>query len=92
MDKIQETQMNQKCPVCSGELRKDIIKEDIWVDGKLLIIDNFTAKVCMHCDESIVDYNTMKKIENLVEKFKHKVIRGTEYIAYEIDASAPINA
>ena len=84
--------MNQKCPVCSGELRKDIIKEDIWVDGKLLVIDNLTAKICMHCDESIVDYNTMKKIENLVEKFKQKVIRGTEFIAYEIDAAASMSA
>ena len=84
--------MNQKCPVCSGELRKDIIKEDIWVDGKLLVIDNLTAKVCMHCGESIVDYNTMKKIENLIEKFKHKVIRGTEFIAYEIDASELMSA
>jgi YgiT-type zinc finger domain-containing protein len=36
--------MNQKCPVCSGELRKDIIKEDIWIDGKLLVIDNLTAQ------------------------------------------------
>lgn len=84
--------MNQKCPVCSGELRKDITKEDIRIDGKLLVIDNLTAKVCMHCGESIVDYNTMKKIENLVEKFKHKVIRGTEFIAYEIDAAASMSA
>jgi YgiT-type zinc finger domain-containing protein len=55
--------MIQKCPVCSGELRTDIIKEDIWIDGKLLVIDNLTAKVCMHCGESIVDYNTMKLMQ-----------------------------
>jgi len=84
--------MNQKCPVCSGELKKDIIKEDIRIDGKLLVIGNLTAKVCVHCGESIVDYNTMQKIGNLIDKFKHKVIRGTEFIAYEIDAAAPISA
>ena len=84
--------MNQKCPVCSGELRTDIIKEDIWIDGKLLVIDNLPARVCMHCGESIVDYNTMKKIETLVDKFKHKVLRGTEFIAYEIDAAASMSA
>ena len=84
--------MNQKCPVCSGELRKDIIKEDIWIDGKLLVIDNLTAKVCVHCGESIVDYNTIQKIENLIDKFKHNMIRATEFIAYEIDATAPVSA
>jgi YgiT-type zinc finger domain-containing protein len=84
--------MNQKCPVCSGELRKDIIKEDIWIDGTLLVIDNLTAKVCTDCGESIVDFNTMKKIENLIDKFKLKEIRGTEFTAYEIDASASMSA
>jgi YgiT-type zinc finger domain-containing protein len=84
--------MNQKCPVCGGELRTDIIKENIWIDGKLLVIDNLSAKVCMHCGESIVDYNTMKKIENLIDKFKHNEIRGTEFIAYEIDAATSMSA
>jgi YgiT-type zinc finger domain-containing protein len=36
--------------------------EDVWVEGELLVIDNLPAKVCLHCGESIVDYNTMEKI------------------------------
>jgi YgiT-type zinc finger domain-containing protein len=83
--------MNQKCPVCSGELKKDIIKEDIWIDGTLLVIDNLPARVCIDCGESIVDYNTMNKIETLIDKFKNKVIKGNEFTAYEIDGAAPIS-
>jgi len=58
----------------------------MWVDGELLVIDNIPAKVCLHCSESIVDYNTMKKIEKIIEKFRHKEIASTKFTAYEIDA------
>jgi len=88
MGSLQETQMTQKCPVCGGQLKKDKIREELWVEGKLLVIDNLPAKVCMHCGESIVDYPTMKKIENIIEKFKHKELAGTKFTAYEIDAKA----
>jgi YgiT-type zinc finger domain-containing protein len=53
-----------------------------------LVIDNLPAKVCLHCGESIVDYNTMEKIEKIIEKFKHKEIASTKFTAYEIDAMA----
>ena len=88
MDSTQETQMTQQCPVCGGQLKKDTIREDAWVEGRLLIIDNLPAKVCQRCDETILDYTTMKKIETIIEKFKHKEIIGTKFTAYEIDAMA----
>ena len=88
MGSSQETQMTEQCPVCGGQLKKDNIMEEVWVEGKLLVIDNLPAKVCVHCSESIVDYPTMKKIENIIEKFKQKEIAGTKFTAYEIDAKA----
>jgi len=77
-----------QCPVCGGTLKEENIRENIWVDDKLLVIDNLTSKVCMICNESIIDYNTMKKIEKIVEKFKHKEIFGIRFTAYEIDSMA----
>jgi len=88
MDKPQETKMNLNCPVCGGQLKNDKIRENIWVDGKLLVIDNLPSKVCMRCDESMVDYKTMKKIEKIIEKFKHKEIEGIKFTAYEVDSVA----
>lgn len=73
--------MTQKCPVCGGQLKKDKIREEVWVEGKLLVIDNLPAKVCAHCGESIVEYPIMAKIEKIIEKFKHKEIAGTRFRA-----------
>ncbi|MBU3967986.1 MAG: type II toxin-antitoxin system MqsA family antitoxin [Euryarchaeota archaeon] len=88
MDSTQETKMTLQCPICGGQLKKDKIREDVWVERELLVIDNLPAKVCLHCGESIVDYNTMEKIEKIIEKFKHKEIASTKFAAYEIDAMA----
>ncbi len=92
MDKSQETQMIQQCPICGGQLKEDTIRENVWVEDKLLVIENISAKVCMNCGESVVDYNTMQKIEKIIEKFKHKEIAGHRFIAYEIDAVAAASA
>lgn len=92
MDCLQETKMTPQCPVCGGQLKKDMIQEDVWVEGKLLVIDNLPAKVCQHCGESIVDYNTMEKIEKIIQQFKHKEIVSTKFTAYEIDAMAKAQA
>ncbi len=88
MDSAQGKKMMLLCPVCGGQLKKDKIREEVWVEDELLVIDNLPAKVCQHCGESIVDYNTMKTIERIIEKFKHKEIASTEITAYEIDAAA----
>ena len=88
MDSSQETKMILKCPVCAGQLKMDMIREEVWVDDELLVIDNLPAKVCLNCGESIVDYNTMEKIEKIIEKFKHKGIASSKFTAYEIDAMA----
>lgn len=90
MDSSQETKMTLQCPVCGGQLKRDKIREDVWVEGELLVIDNLSAKVCLHCGESIVDYNTMEKIEKIIQKFKHKEIASTKFTAYEIDAMAKV--
>ncbi len=92
MVKPQEKKMSQRCPICGGELIKNTIKEEIWIEGKLLVIDNLAARVCNLCGESMIDYVTMQKIEQLIENFKLKKITGTEFTAYEIDATSAINA
>jgi YgiT-type zinc finger domain-containing protein len=92
MVKSQETKMSLKCPICGGELKKGNLKEEKWIEGKLLVIDNLTARICNICGESIVDYATMQKIEQLIENFRLKKITGTEFIAYEIDATSASSA
>ena len=88
MDRTQETKMILKCPVCGGQLKNDKIRENVWVDGKLLVIDNLPSKVCLRCGESIVDYSTMKKIEKIIKKFKDKKIASNKFTAYEVDSMA----
>lgn len=92
MVKSKETKMSLKCPVCGGELTRGNIKEEKWIEGKLLVIDNLNARICNVCGESIVDYATMQKIEQLIENFKLKKITGIEFTAYEIDAKSEISS
>jgi YgiT-type zinc finger domain-containing protein len=88
MAKSQETKMSLKCPTCGGELKKGLIKEEKWIEGKLLVIYNLTARICNICGESLVDYATMQKIEQMIENFRLKKLTATEFTAYEIDAAA----
>jgi YgiT-type zinc finger domain-containing protein len=72
------------CPICGGELEEAEIKEDIWLGGELLVIENVHAKVCDKCGEKIVSYDEMQRIDRVISEFnrgKMELKRITAYVA-----------
>ena len=44
-----------ECEVCDTPLQEQYIKQDFWVRGELLILDNVPAGVCPQCGAKIVN-------------------------------------
>lgn len=53
-----KTQMDSydygQCDVCGTPMREQSIKQDFWVRGELVVIDNVQAGVCPQCGARIV--------------------------------------
>jgi YgiT-type zinc finger domain-containing protein len=57
-----------KCAICSGNLRKEVTKLELWVDGKLSIIEDVPAKVCENCGEKYFSAKVSKQIDKLLKR------------------------
>ena len=53
------------CHVCGAPLRERIIKQDLWVKGRLVVIENVPAGVCTQCGEKVVNATVGCEIANL---------------------------
>jgi YgiT-type zinc finger domain-containing protein len=58
------------CHVCGGQMKAGVIKQDFWVRGKLIVIDEIPAGVCTQCGEKIVKADVGVKIAALIESKK----------------------
>ena len=56
------------CTICNGNLKKDNVKLDLWVDDELVIIEDIPAEVCDQCGEKYVSAKVSKDIDKLLEK------------------------
>jgi YgiT-type zinc finger domain-containing protein len=50
------------CTFCEGETTKKKVKRQHWLDGKLYIIENVEAEICIQRDEHYFHSKTLKKI------------------------------
>ena len=77
-----------KCPVCEkGTMKKGKIKEEMYG----VELGKFPAEICSSCGESLVDANTMKKIESAAKEKgvwslgnKIKIVRSGNSLAIHI--------
>jgi HTH-type transcriptional regulator / antitoxin MqsA len=56
-----------KCAICSGVLKEEVTKMELWVDGKLIVIEDVPAKVCENCGEKYFSAKVSKQIDVLLE-------------------------
>ena len=56
-----------KCTLCNGDLKKDNIKLDLWVDDELVIVEDIPADVCDQCNEKYVSAEVSKEIDKLLK-------------------------
>jgi YgiT-type zinc finger domain-containing protein len=44
-----------ECEICDTPLVEKLIKQDFWIKGELIVIDNILAGVCPQCGEKVVN-------------------------------------
>ena len=51
-----------ECEICDGRLAEKQIKQDFWIRGQLVVIDNVPAGVCLQCGAKVVRSEIGKRI------------------------------
>lgn len=59
-----------ECEICDAKLVGRRIKQDFWVRGKLVVIDNVPAGVCPRCGARVVRSEVGKRIAEILESPK----------------------
>ena len=56
-----------ECEICDTKLVEKRIKQDFWIRGKLVVIDNVPAGVCPRCGAKVVRSEVGKRIAEILE-------------------------
>ncbi len=59
-----------KCAICGGVQKEEITKLELWVDEKLIVIEDVPAKVCENCGETYFSAKVSKQVDALLESTK----------------------
>ena len=51
-------------------MREGTVRQDFWIRGKLIVIENVPAGVCPQCGERVVNAETGKRIAALLKDSK----------------------
>ena len=55
-----------ECHVCGEPMQEQQIKQDFWINGNLIVIEDVPAGVCLQCGEKIVNAATGQQIAALL--------------------------
>ena len=57
-----------ECEICNAPMQEKLIKQDFWIRGKLIVVEDVPAGVCPKCGEKVVKAGVgcwiLKLIEN----------------------------
>ncbi|HBA27716.1 MAG TPA: hypothetical protein DCY98_10075 [Nitrospinae bacterium] len=56
-----------ECEICGARMQERLIKQDFWLRGKLIIVEDVPAGVCSRCGEKIVKADIGRLILKLIE-------------------------
>ena len=56
-----------RCDVCGGEVKKEKIIFDLWVNDELLIIEDVPAEVCQKCGEQVFTPSVTNQIQKIAK-------------------------
>lgn len=60
-----------KCLVCGEQMVEQQIKQDFWIKGDLIVIEDVPAGVCPQCGEKVVRADVGQQIAALIADLKH---------------------
>ncbi len=56
-----------KCEICDTPMQEKLIKQDFWIRGELIVVEDVPAGVCPQCGEKIVKADVGRWITKLIE-------------------------
>ena len=56
-----------ECEICGTQMQEKLIKQDFWLRGELIIVEDVPAGVCPRCGEKIVKADVGQLILKLIE-------------------------
>lgn len=59
-----------ECEICNNPMKEKRIKQDFWIRGKLIVVENVPAGVCPQCGEKVVKADVGRWIAKLIENSK----------------------
>lgn len=66
--KIKETGYDYgECEICNTPMQEKYIKQDSWIRGELIVVEDVPAGVCPQCGEKVVKANIGQRITRLLE-------------------------
>lgn len=55
-----------ECGVCGEHMQERLIKQDFWIRGELIVVEDVPAGVCSRCGEKVVKANVGQRISELI--------------------------
>lgn len=59
-----------KCHVCGEQMQEKKINQDLWVKGRLIVIESVPTGVCPQCGEKIVKADVGRQLAALIMNLK----------------------
>jgi len=56
-----------ECEICNAPMQEKLIKQDFWIRGKLIVVEDVPAGVCPRCGEKVVKADVGQWIAKLIE-------------------------
>jgi YgiT-type zinc finger domain-containing protein len=56
-----------ECEICNTPMQEKRIKQDFWIRGELIVVENVPAGVCPQCGEKIVKADVGRWLMELIE-------------------------
>lgn len=56
-----------ECYICGQRIQERRVKQDFWIKGKLIVIEDVPAGVCPQCGERVVKADVGQRLAVLVE-------------------------
>ncbi len=56
-----------ECEICNTPMKEGRIKQDFWIRGKLIVVEEVPAGVCPRCGEKVVKADVGLWIAKLIE-------------------------
>ena len=56
-----------ECDICNTSMQEKLIKQDFWIRGELIVVEDLPAGVCPQCGEKVVKADVGKWITKLIE-------------------------